>query len=301
MTKNSLPTAHKIAHYFARSGLRGSSYMWRFARQLKREKAGELVFLPNGFPIICDSTDWISKTIYEGTYERPLLQFLNKIHVKGTFVDVGANIGVTLWHGVRGSSNSSRFIAIEPSEQCQDSLSLVTSHIKQQGFVVKAALGEFNEQKIMYGLNNPLQSGGASLLDNFGLQGEKVSVDVRALDDLLKEYPSLPPVTVLKVDTEGFEEMVLAGSGKLIASNTIEIYILEVSPSFSSTNWVEILYRNTQFNYDFFRLIERGLFYKRMKLQKIVNIEYAIQMSDQWNLIIIRSDLLPNFIENIVK
>jgi hypothetical protein len=95
--------------------------------------------------------------------------------------------------------------------------------------------------------------------------------------------------------------MVLAGSAKLIASNTIEIYILEVSPSFSSTDWVEVLYRNTQFNYDFFRLIERGLFYKRMKLQKIVNIEYAIQMSDQWNLIIIRSDLLPNFIENIVK
>ncbi len=300
MTKHSLPIAHRAAYYFAKTGLSGSSYVWKIARQLCRERNGEVVFLPSGFPLIVDNKDWISKTIYEGTYERSLLQFLDKVKLRGTFIDVGANVGVTLWHGVKGCPDSSQFLAFEPSEQCQKSLSLVISQMNYPGNVVKVALGEFSEQRTMFGLNNPTQSGGASLLNNFGLQGEKILVNVCVLDDLLKEYPSLPPVSVLKIDTEGFEEKVLAGSRKLIASNTVGVYVLEVSPSFGPTNWVINLHSKTHTSYQFFRLIEKGTLLKRMKLERINNIENAAKFSDQWNLIIIRKDFLNGFKRDIV-
>ena len=292
----SMPFAHKLAYHYSSKGLLGSSYIWKVARRLGRHISGEVVILPSGFPLIIDKTDWIARTIYEGTYERPLLNFLSKVHVEGTFVDVGANIGVTLWSGMKGSSTGAQFIAVEPSQQCQNSLNLVISHMEAPGKIFKTALGDANEEKIMYGLNNPQQSGGASLLNNFGLQGDMVSVQVQTLDGLLAENLTYPPVYLLKIDTEGFEEKVLTGSRKLVSNRTVGIYILEVSPSFSSTKWVENLNNEIGTDYTFFKLIEKGFIVKKMKIERI-NLQNALQQSDQWNLIIIRNDLLSSFIK----
>jgi FkbM family methyltransferase len=291
-----LPLAHKIAYSFSRHGFRGSSHIWKFARTFSIEKNGEIVFLPNGFPLIVDRTDWIARSIYEGTYERPLINFLSKISVVDSFVDVGANIGVTLWNGMQKSAPSSSYLAIEPSEQCQRGLELTTQNIDKPGRILKVALGQESSQRLMYGLNNPVQSGGASFVAIDGLNGEKEIIQVRTLDELINEGEVPKPIFLLKIDTEGYEEKVLAGSKDLILRFEVRVFILEVSPSFASTDWVRKLYNEISSGYTFFRLIEDGLIRRKTKIIQL-GIEEAVSILDQWNLLVVRNDFLEEEIE----
>ena len=289
--KKGVPLTHRLAFAYSIKGFRGSSHFWRFARIFKVENSGDLVYLPNGFPLIVNNTDWIARTIYEGTYERPLINLLNKISVNGCFIDVGANIGVTLWNGMQNSGENASFIAIEPSEQCQSGLERTTKNIDKQGQILKIALGKENGMLIMHGLNNPEQSGGASLLAHDGLKGEDISVQVRKLDDLVFNGEISKPVSLLKIDTEGYEEQVLAGGKNLISGSKVLIFILEVSPSFGSVDWVRELYSEISIEYTFFRLVETGVIQKKARLVA-VEIEEALSISEQWNLVIFRNDFL---------
>ncbi len=74
---NRIPFTHRIAFSLASSGWRGSQFLWKVATAIQKVNESEIVNLPNGFPLLVDSKDWISKTIYEGTYERALLHFLD--------------------------------------------------------------------------------------------------------------------------------------------------------------------------------------------------------------------------------
>ena len=282
---------HRLAFLYASKGFRGSSHLWKFVRIFAKKKSGETVFLPNGFPLVIDETDWIARTIYEGTYERPLINLLNRISVDGCLVDVGANIGVTLWNGMKNSTDNATFVAVEPSEQCQIGLELSTRNIKKPGRILKLALGQESRKSLMYGLNNPAQSGGGSLIEHAGLNGERIEVEVRTLDELISEGEISKPVFLLKIDTEGYEEKVLAGAMNLISSFEVQIFILEVSPSLGSNNWVRTLFNKITTQYTFFRLTEHGLIKEKTSLS-MVGIEEAILLSEQWNLIIIRNDYL---------
>lgn len=285
-----IPFTHLIAYEFSKRGFRGSSFVWKIARKIVNENSGDLVVLPNGFPMIVDKTDWIARSIYEGTYERPLISLLNTINVDGCFVDVGANIGVTLWNGMKRSKRNSTYCAIEPSEQCQQGLLLSTEDITNSGNILKIALGDRSERRVMHGLNNPEQSGGGSLLKNKGLNGEDVSVQVRTLDELVSEGEIWGPIFLLKVDTEGYEAQVLAGGRHLVSRQETRIFILEVSPSFSSTEWVRNIHIDLSSSYTFFKLNEEGSIRRKPRLAK-VSVEEALSIEDQWNLVVIRNDV----------
>jgi FkbM family methyltransferase len=287
--KGKVALPHKIAFNFSRKGFRGSSIIWKIARRFTTERNGELVTLPNGFPMIVDKADWIARTIYEGTYERPLISLLNMIKVDGCFLDIGANIGVTLWHGMKGSESESTYCAFEPSEQCQHGLLLSTQDIRNTGKILKIAIGDTTEMRIMHGLNNPEQSGGGSLLQHNGLNGEAITVQVRTLDELILEDQIPASVYLLKVDTEGYEAQVLDGGKNLLSRQEVRIFILEVSPSFCSTDWVKDLYFQMYSNYTFLMLTEEGFFRMKPKLIE-VSLEEAIGLDKQWNLVIIRDD-----------
>jgi FkbM family methyltransferase len=289
--ENNVPFPHQIAYEFSRRGFRGSSVIWKLARKISNENDGELVVLPNGFPIVVDKTDWIARTIYEGTYERPLLALLNIITVDGCFVDVGANIGVTLWNGMVGSESASTYCAFEPSEQCQQGLLLSTQSIRNSGKIFKVAIGNQSERRIMHGLNNPEQSGGGSLMQHDGLSGEDISVQVRTLDELIAENLIPGSVFLLKVDTEGYEAQVLAGAKILVSRKEICIFILEVSPSFCSTEWVKDFHDEISSSYTFFKLSEEGFIRMSARLVE-VSLEEALNKKDQWNLVVIRNDIL---------
>ena len=299
-----MPITHVLAFNFASSGMRGSRYIWKLAYFAERKPlAGSLVVLPDGFPLAVDENDWISRTIYEGTYERPLLQFLDSLRISETVIDVGANIGVTLWHALYGKDTNSSFLAFEPSRQCVQSLRMVSTKLDVEGRIYNLALGETNEVRTIYGLGNQLHSGLASLIPNTNSEGTQEAVQVRNLDSILQEHTAQGGISLLKIDTEGYEEFVIRGSERIFSSGLIGVFVIEVSPEFGEVVYLDNVDRCLGPEYLWFVLEAKGILKSRPYLRRIF-LPQAKAMKRQWNLIILRKDALnecietnPNFFE----
>lgn len=294
-----LPFTHRIAFAIASSGWRGSQFLWKIATRLQKVNEGEIVRLPNSFPLRIDSKDWISKTIYEGTYERALLHFLDSLVLKDCSIDVGANIGVTLWHSLKNSASSATFMAFEPSTQCFEALESTCTDLSNSGKIYDLALGSADESRSIYGLGNKLHSGAASLISHSGVRGEKGEVQVRKLDSVLQEYLGNRLISLLKVDTEGYEAQVVIGATDSISTGKIEIIIMEVSPNFGSVEYLSHLSQLLDGKYSWFALGERGNIKRRSCLNEI-SLNQALAFNQQWNLVVMRKDILEVYQNNKV-
>ena len=289
-----LPFTHRVAFEIASSGWRGSQFLWKIATRLQKVNEGEIVRLPNGFPLRIDSKDWISKTIYEGTYERALLHFLDGLALKDCCIDVGANIGVTLWHSLKNSNPSATYMAFEPSSQCFAPLNSTCADLNNSGQIYDFAIGSADESRSIYGLGNQLHSGAASLISHSGVRGEKGEVRVRKLDSVLQECLGNNSVSLLKIDTEGYEAQVVNGAADTLATGKIEIIIMEVSPNFGSVDYLNYLSQLLDQKYSWFALSEQGSIKRRPCLDEI-SLNQALAFDQQWNLVLIRKDVLKNY------
>ena len=292
-----LPLTHRVAFALASSGWRGSQFLWKVATNLQKVREGEKTRLPNGFPLRIDSKDWISKTIYEGTYERALLHFLDSLALKNACIDVGANIGVTLWHSLKGSASSATFMAFEPSAQCFEALGNSRADISNSGQIFDFAIGEVDETRPIYGLRNESHSGAASLVSHWGVRGEKGEVRVRKLDSVLKEFLGDNSISLLKVDTEGYEAQVVNGARDTFSSGKIEIIVMEVSPNFGSVEYLNSLNQLLGQKYGWYALGERGSI-KRSPYLEEMSLHQALALGEQWNLVLMRKDVLKNYQES---
>ena len=232
------PFSHRAAFAFASSGWRGSQFMWQVASKLQRVRDGERVRLSNGFPLIIDSQDWISKTIYEGTYERALLKFLDGLVLTESYVDVGANIGVTLWHSLKGSDSTATFMVFEPSAQCFKALGNTRIDIRNQGQIFDYAIGDTDGRGTLFGLDNQAHSGAASLAAHPGIRGGHGEVKVHKLDTALGNLLGEHSISLLKIDTEGYEAQVVDGAQKTLRSGKVEMVVMEVSPNFGPVEFL---------------------------------------------------------------
>jgi len=288
------PFTHRVAFAIASSGWRGSQFLWKVATRLQKVHEGEIVRLPNNFPLRIDSKDWISKTIYEGTYERALLHFLDTLNLKDCSIDVGANIGVTLWHSLKNSNSSATYMAFEPSSQCLAPLNSTCADLINSGQIYDFAIGSADESRSIYGLGNPLHSGAASLISHSGVRGEKGEVRVCKLDSVLQEYLGNNLISLLKIDTEGYEAQVINGAADTLASGKTEIIIMEVSPNFGSVDYLNHLSQLLDQKYGWFTLRERGSIKRRPCLDEI-SLNHALAFDQQWNLVLIRKDVLNSY------
>lgn len=295
-----LPFTHRVAFAIASSGWRGSQFVWKIATRLQKVNEGEIVRLPNDFPLRIDSKDWISKTIYEGTYERALLRFLDSLVLKDCSIDVGANIGVTLWHGLKNSESSATFMAFEPSAQCFEALGSTCADLSNSGQIFDFAIGSAEESRSIYGLGNQLHSGAASLISHSGVRGEKGEVQVRKLDSVLQEYLGNRLISLLKVDTEGYEAQVISGATDSISTGKIEIIIMEVSPNFGSVEYLANLSQLLDEKYGWFALSEQGSIKRRPCLDEI-SLNQALAFNQQWNLVLIRNDVMDVYQRSKVR
>jgi FkbM family methyltransferase len=287
---NNFPRFHKFAFWYAWNGFRCSQHIWRIARRVDSSANNVMVALPNGFPMIVNDLDWISKSVYEGTYERSLLHFLGSLDLTGEIVDVGANIGVTLWHSLKNSPAETHYLAFEPSKQCSTGLELTLSHIKQEGKVHNLAIGASNETGEIFGVNNEFHSGGASLIHHSGLRGNSQKVQVRTLDSILTESKITLDISLLKIDTEGFEANVIKGASALLKSHRVEIIVMEVSPNFGSVEYLNVVDELLGGGYKWFLLDESGLL-RRQPLLRNVTLKESLGFSEQWNLVMVRNDI----------
>jgi FkbM family methyltransferase len=291
-----LTSFENLAYKYAWHGWRGSQFIWSLCKNPVRtsQLGSEGVLLPSGFKIKVDSKDWTKRTIYQGTYERALLHFLNSLKLNDLVVDVGANIGVTLWHSLKNSNINSTFLAFEPSVQCFGDLELTTARILNSGKMLKFALGSENTDHKLFGVNNENHSGLASLIKRDNQVGESLIVQVRKLDSVLEVEKAKGAVSLLKIDTEGYEAAVLLGARNLLESKKVEIIVLEVSPNLCDVSYLEDLNEILGNLYTWLIIEEIGVIKRRPILRKISHSE-AANLDYQFNIAIFRSDKLDEY------
>jgi FkbM family methyltransferase len=149
---------------------------------------------------------------------------------KGIFIDVGANLG---WHAVHAAQHPSveTVVAFEPDPF---NAWLLDRNLTENGIgnaiVSNAAVGA---QSGNVRLNRYKSSnyGRHSLLTDYGY-GSRI-VPIVALDNALNQLGlSDRPVSVLKIDVEGYEPAVIAGASKTLERTAA--VIMEYSPDLSS-------------------------------------------------------------------
>ena len=289
-----MPLLHRFPFWYSWNGFRGSQFIWAIFGIFQKLPDTKVIQLPNSFPMIVNERDWISKTIYQGTYERPLLHFLKSLELAHITLDVGANIGVTLWHALKNSSKDAGYLAFEPSKQCVSGLNIVTSHLQNEGQVFSYAIGDTDGNQALHGIENPFHSGGASLIEHSGLRGQTELVEVRKMDSLAVTFFKDQSVALLKIDTEGYESHVIDGARNLLGSGKVEMIVMEVSPNFGDVSYLRTIKELVGARYDWFALEEIGTF-KRIPYLDRISLEASINRSQQWNLVLIRVDIFENY------
>lgn len=176
--------------------------------------------------VICVSLgDYLQQRIFfEGYYERALVAWLKaSLRPSDVFWDVGANVGaVTLV----ASRLCDRVIAFEPDPR---SLSLLADNIqnnKRRNIeIVPAALGEASGTAVLYQAPS-MNTGMTSMIDGRAPSVSQAFIDVMQADHLVQQRPELSP-TVIKIDVEGAEHMVLKGARELLRAGQVRALIFE--------------------------------------------------------------------------
>ena len=178
-----------------------------------------------GYRIKLDLNDFIQRLVYLHAFEWQETATIRSFLKPGdVFVDVGANIGYFTLLAASLVKKTGRVLAFEPSPYASARLAetIATNHISQVTLRV-LALGAKSSTLPLY---LPSQSGNHSptMLANEG--GAPIAVNVRRLDDCLKEC-GVENVDFMKVDVEGFEPHVLEGANTFLSQGRIRAILCE--------------------------------------------------------------------------
>lgn len=218
----------RAARFADRTGLARS----RLVRATGRAMGGRLFRTRPGFPIPAASTriDGFDLFLPKTTAAAYVLNHFEPItsrwidaalHLGGTAVDVGANVGLHTLRMARAVGATGRVYAIEPPT---DTLPFLRANVANSGFenieILPVAASDQDGTREFF----PQASG--TLSGFFRRQGEEassgVTVPTARLDELISGRLQL-----LKVDTEGAEIMVLRGAQRLIEENPEIVVISE--------------------------------------------------------------------------
>ncbi|MCS6990881.1 MAG: FkbM family methyltransferase, partial [Chitinophagales bacterium] len=167
---------------------------------------------------------WHTDVYYLGFYERGTLEVMSACLRPGdTFVDVGAHVGLMSLFAAQCVGPQGKVWAFEPVASLYE---LLQASIRINGFTqieaFRYALGD-REGEV------PIFLGGSCpTLSKPEKHGAVEWVQLRSLDVVLGPQP--PLVRMIKIDVEGYEEQVIRGASRLLASKRAPIVCLEYAP-----------------------------------------------------------------------
>ena len=172
--------------------------------------------------------------MYRGIYEPRTVAALQRFLKKGdTFIDVGAHVGYISAIGLGFVGPTGRVHSFEPVPQYFEKLSKFQSMNSDYEIHTNPyALGEHEgtAEMVLYGTENiGWNSLFPELMPNQQARA-RIEVRVRRLDDYLTEH-EVRNISLIKIDTEGFEFPVLFGMKDYLESTErLPVIICEVSP-----------------------------------------------------------------------
>lgn len=188
----------------------------------------------HGYQMTLQTADWCERwTFMLGRYYEAHTQMLfqKALRPGDVFVDIGANIGMTVLMAARCVGPTGRVVAFEPNPRVYQRLS---DHINRNGLgsLAQARNCGLGDVATELELHVPLHPGQATFAplaaDHEGRETMAVKVPVRVGDDELRGLPEGP--MMVKIDTEGFECRVLTGLKRTLAERKPAV-VCEAVPS----------------------------------------------------------------------
>jgi FkbM family methyltransferase len=166
-----------------------------------------------GMVLTLDPKDHIAGKLLAGNWENTEWKWLApNLQPGGTFVDIGAHIGVFTIRASKVVGNLGQVIAIEPNpETLRDLLHNIALSGVKNVKVHPFACGDTRTKLKLF--PGPTTNSGMTSLSQWNTSASSPGWDVEVirLDDLL-ESENLGRLDVLKIDVEGAETLVLAGA-----------------------------------------------------------------------------------------
>lgn len=239
---------------------------WRLVRaclpMLRRIGGGmgeRIVRTRHGFRLRVDLAEWIGQHIYlTGDYERPTARLIQALARQGsTVIDVGANIGFFTLLASRSVGRAGRVLAFEPvASTCTALRTNVTLDGAVNIAVHELALSNANGTAEIH--EGPGRNKGLSSLRPLDETSGSRTVATAVFDDLgLADQP----ISLVKIDVEGAEQLVLEGMLRTLAKHRPHL-IVEITERFlaafghSATSLCELL---APLGYRASEIIEEGI------------------------------------------
>jgi hypothetical protein len=121
---------------------------------------------------------------------------------------------------------------------------------------------------------------------------------VHALDEWTGVVVAANGIALLKVDTEGWEQDVLAGARQLLRQRSLRGMIIEVSPNFGSIDYLSDLLSPAGGMAAYAIETRRRLLRDSVALRPLA-ADAAMKRTRQFNLLVLREDALPR-VANLV-
>jgi FkbM family methyltransferase len=280
---------HAAARRLGAAGVPGVRLYWPLAERLApwpASASSPYMAVGGGVPVVVTGkADFVGANVYRGLYERAEVRVFRKLLAPGdVFVDVGANLGYYTAIASRLVGPSGRVLAFEPSPLCFPRLSgLVDAGELGNVELFHTAVGAAAGASTLYG--HGIDNSGASTLraDIGGDGGDGVEVSVVRLDDVVPAGE----IAVVKVDTEGFEEQVLAGAAGLFDDARVRFAMVEVSPEFGPTDFAAAFVEGHP-RYEAFAIAESGI-PRRTRLRRLTPADIK-STPQQFNMLLARTD-----------
>lgn len=161
---------------------------------------------------------------YTGTYEMGTLDIIEQhLPAGGTFVDIGANIGLMSVYAAFKVGEEGSVIAFEPHDETRK---IAEHNVRINGFekiiqLVSKGAGSVREEKSLFD-NWSVNRGAASLVHNAS-EGEGSRIQITTIDEELNGRM----VDVLKIDVEGYELEALKGAKDILQRKHPPVLIIE--------------------------------------------------------------------------
>ena len=156
-------------------------------------------------------------------FDQILKKILNKN--KNIIFDIGANKGQSLYR-FKKLFNDAHFYSFEPSFEAFKVLKSKYGNLSNIK-LFNTALGSKKTKKMFYEYKNNELSSFIKINKKFDETKKKIFVEVDTIDSIFKKN-NLKKINLLKMDTQGYEELILRGAENLIAKQKIDLIELEI-------------------------------------------------------------------------